>query len=51
MTSELAIANRDAAIIRYDKELAVYQAIFGEDTVWCRAIPHIEKKPVVVVIK
>ena len=49
MSSELAIVARAEAVIRYDKELTIYQEIFGEKAVWCRAIPHITKDDIVVV--
>ncbi len=47
--SILSIAARADAVVRYDKELTIYQKIFGEKAVWCRAIPHITKDAVIVI--
>jgi len=42
MSDELRLKNATAARDRYTEHLEEYQAIFGEDTVWCRPIPHIK---------
>ena len=32
----------DNAIALYDAHVIEYKAIFGDDAVWCRAIPRIQ---------
>lgn len=48
--SEVLMSDRaTAAEVRYDVHDTEYTAIFGGGTVWCRAIPHIVFKPVIVI--
>lgn len=49
MSSEITAERITKAEIRYANHKVEYTAIFGDDAVWCRPIPHI--KNTVVAIK
>jgi hypothetical protein len=48
MSGEITAARITKAEIRYANHKLEYTAIFGEDAVWCRPIPHIKAVSVIV---
>ena len=47
MSGEITTIRITEAEVRYANHKAEYTAIFGDDAVWCRPIPHIKSITVV----